>query len=237
MKTSPKPWPPSRADLLSYPEIVKVFIAPDYQALGREAARLVTEALSSKPDSVLGLPTGRTPLGMYCDVDLSRVTAFGLDEYIGLPPDDPRSFTAYLQRYIDKNRLRMPSAGYDEEIVSAGGIDLLIAGIGTNGHIAFNEPGSPFDSRTRVVELADSTRDLLRSVFESPPLQGITMGIATILSARRIILLASGASKASAVAAALRGPISIDCPASALRLHENVTVIADQEAASGIDER
>ena len=212
---------------------MKVFIASDYQALSREASRLVTDALATKPDSVLGLPTGRTPLGMYGGLDLSGVTAFGLDEYIGFSPEDPRTFTAYLQKYVSKDRLHMPTADYEEEIASAGGIDLLIAGIGTNGHIAFNEPGSAFDSKTRVVELADTTRELLRTVFDTPPRQGITMGIATILSARRIILLASGASKAPALAAALRGPISVECPASALRLHGDVTVVADGEAASG----
>jgi glucosamine-6-phosphate deaminase len=212
---------------------VRVFIAANYHALSTEAARLIQDTLSSKPDAVLGLPTGRTPLGMYRELDLSGVTAFGLDEYLGVAPTDPRSFTAYLRKYVGIDRLRMPSTDYEREIENAGGIDLLILGIGTNGHIAFNEPGSAFDSRTRVVELADSTIEPLRAVFaeDELPRQGITMGIATILSARRIVLLASGADKAAALSAALRGPLAVECPASALRLHPDVTVIADQDAA------
>jgi glucosamine-6-phosphate deaminase len=128
----------------------------------------------------------------------------------------------------------MPSPDYENMIRNAGGIDLLVLGIGTNGHIAFNEPGAAFDTRTRIVNLASSTRELMRAAFvpDQPPVQGITMGVATILEARRIILLASGARKAPALAGALHGPITVENPASALRLHGDVTVIADESALS-----
>jgi len=159
---------------------------------------------------------------------------------VGLRPGHPQSFRAYLWRvflnYINVRpaNVYLPDENYEETIRRSRGIDLLISGIGVNGHIAFNEPGSTLDSRTRIVELADSTIELMKASF-SPgelPRQAITMGLATILEARRTLLLASGSSKAQILARVLTGQITTDVPASALRLHSNLTVIADEEAAA-----
>ena len=216
-----------------------------------------------KPDLVLGLPTGHTPLGMYEEVvqqhreeglDFSRVTAFNLDEYLGLSPEDPGSFTAYMRHHffdrvnVAAENIHIPdgrpdvdaeseSARYEQAIRKAGGIDLPIVGIGANGHIAFNEPGSNFASRTRPVDLAPETVSSARQYFESEaatPHRAITVGIATILDARRILLLAAGSGKSHAAARAIQGPVSESTPASALQLHADVTAILDQGAAANL---
>src|SRR5437667_1381908 len=171
-------------------------------------------------------------------LDFSRAQTFNLDEYVGLEPDHPKSYHAYMRRHffdhvnIAVENIHMPNGtlgidvdaetkSYEQAIEDAGGIDLLIVGIGANGHIAFNEPGSAFESRTRAVDLAPETIANARQHFrtEAVPLRAITMGIGTILEARRILLLAAGASKAGAVERALRGPVSQSVPASALQLH------------------
>jgi glucosamine-6-phosphate deaminase len=179
-------------------------------------------------------------------VDFSAARIFSLDELVGLPESDPRTFRNYLWANFlnavnvhDEHVTLAPSSGgvladaYEDAIREAGGIDLLIAGLGTNGHIAFNEPGSPFDSRTRVVDLAESTVTAMAISFDDrlPPRQAVTIGIATILEARQIVLLATGASKSSALKRAVYGTITEEVPASALRLHGAVTVIADTAAA------
>src|SRR5436190_17218853 len=173
-------------------------------------------------------------------LDFSKVKLFLLDEYIGLRPGHPPSFRADLWRvflnYINVRpaNVYLPDESYEETTRRSGGIDLLISGIGVNGHIAFNEPGSTLDSRTRIVELADSTIELMRSSF-SPhelPHQAITMGLATILEARRIVLLASGSHKAQILAKAFAGEITTHVPASVLGLHSHLTVMADEEAAA-----
>ena len=213
---------------------MRVLVTPDYRTLNRDAAEIIADAVRLKPDLTLGLPTGNTPLGMYEDlvrrgVDFSRVTTFNLDEYVGLAPDDARSFMAYMHRQffdhvnVKPERIHFPDDDYEQAIRAAGGIDLLILGIGANGHIAFNEPGSSFSSRTRVVDLAPET--------VGPVRRGITMGIATILEARRILLLASGSAKAGIVQRSLYGPVSESIPASALQLHSDVTVILDKNAS------
>ena len=227
---------------------VKIHICADYEDMSKEAARIVAEAIRAKPQLVLAVPSGSTPKGMYQELirmrrqnlDFSKVKFFLLDEYMGLRPGHPQSFRAYLWsvflNYINVRpaNVYLPDESYEETTRRSGGIDLLISGIGVNGHIAFNEPGSTLDSRTRIVELADSTIELMKTSF-SPrelPRQAITMGLATILEARHILLLASGSRKALILARALTGQITTDVPASVLRLHSNLTVIADEEAAA-----
>jgi glucosamine-6-phosphate deaminase len=240
---------------------MRVLAVPDYPTLSQTAAELVARAVGRKPDLCLGLPTGSTPLGMYKElvrmstdggVRFLRVRTFNLDEYLGLPRNHPKSSHTYMQqhllRHIEINpaNVHIPdgSPGVDTETEStrfedairhAGGLDLVIVGIGANGHIAFNEPGSPFDSRTRAVDLAAETIANARRHFGSEPVprRAITMGIGTILEARRILLLACGPAKADAIHRALHGPVTESVPASALRLHQHVLVILDEAALCG----
>ncbi|MCC5860070.1 MAG: glucosamine-6-phosphate deaminase [Ectothiorhodospiraceae bacterium] len=226
------------------------------------AANLVEEQLNRKPDSVLGLPTGKTSLPLYQELvrrhrrgqlRLDRATTFNLDEYLGLGPDHPASFARYMrerlfaplalppgQCHLPDGMAADPCAeaeGYEARIREAGGIDLQLLGIGINGHIGFNEPGAPLDSRTRVVNLCSSTLEANRSHFppgEAPPAQAITMGVGTILEARRIVLLATGRAKAHALHAAISGPVSPEVPASALQRHPNCVMILDAAAASDL---
>lgn len=222
----------------------------------RRAAAIVVADVERKLDIVLGLPTGRTPLGMYADVarraaaneiDLGGATAFAIDELDGVPRDHVATNASYLSRALAGVLLRvhvMNSAAPDGDaegarfaamIADAGGLGLAIVGIGRNGHLAFNEPGSAFDSRARRVRLEDTTREPYIGAFGSfaaTPEFGLTVGMAELLASREVLLLANGAVKASIVAQALEGPISEDVPASALQSHRNVTVLLDREAAS-----
>lgn len=223
-------------------------------------ARRLAATVAQMPTAVLGLATGGTPMPIYkalialaAEKRLSfrMVRSFNLDEYVGLSASHPASFAHFMRENlfdhidIDLARARVPNgvaadlgaeaASYERAIAEAGGIGLQILGIGANGHIGFNEPGSAFNSRTRVVDLAEATRQANSSYFpagESVPGQALTMGIGTILNAREIVLAATGAHKAPAIAATLAGPITIDCPASALRLHARVTIICDRAAAA-----
>jgi glucosamine-6-phosphate deaminase len=233
---------------------MRVLVTPDYRTLSEEAAAILAKSIRAKPTLTLGLPTGQTPLGMYEaltrkhrleELDFSGVRTFNLDEYFGMSPDNPQSYHAYMRsRLFDHvnvtpQNIHIPdgSPGIDPEIEceryenmirQSGGIDLLIVGIGANGHVAFNEPGSPFDSRTRVVTLAPET---IQNAGKNIPPTAITIGIGTILEAGRILLLASGAAKAEILSRALGGPISETVPASALQLHPDVIVIMDEAAA------
>ena len=237
---------------------MRVLVTPDYQALSQTAAELVLKAIGAKPGINLGLPTGNTPLGMYEELvrryrieqlDFSQIQTFNLDEYVGLTYDHPKSYHSYMRRHFFDHVNVLPANAhipdgspgvdldaeavrYENQIRNAGEIDLLIVGVGANGHIAFNEPGSAFDSRTRTVDLAAETVRNAKQHFGSEPVpaRAITMGIATILEAGRILLLASGASKADAVERALHGPVSESVPASALRLHPRVIVVLDEAA-------
>jgi glucosamine-6-phosphate deaminase len=240
---------------------MRVLVTSNYRTLSQQAAQTVAEAVRMKPDLVLGLPTGHTPLGMYEELvrqhrekglDFSRVKAFNLDEYLGFSQEDPGSYTAYMRHHffdhvnVAATNIHIPdgrpnvdaeseSARYEQAIREAGGIDLLVVGIGTNGHVAFNEPGSKFTSRTRPVDLAPETVASARQYFASEaatPRRAITVGIATILDARRILLLAVGSGKSNAVARAIQGPVSELMPASALQFHADVTVILDEAAAA-----
>lgn len=240
-------------------------IVEDYEALSGEAAELVAREVREKPDAVLGLATGSTPVGMYQELirqhqagnlDFSRITTFNLDEYVGLSATHPQSYRVFMHETffqhvnVQPERIHIPcgdAADLDEEcdryeraIQAAGGIDLQILGIGGNGHIGFNEPGSPVSSRTRVVDLAQRTiTDNARffASIEEVPTKAVTMGIQTILEAKKIVLLACGASKAEAMQRMLEGEITPDVPASLLREHPDVTVIMDRQAAARLSER
>lgn len=228
--------------------LVQVIIARDYRHLSETAAGVVAGAVIAKPQLALCLPTGNTPKGLYRElirlyrekrIDFSRVSFFNLDEYLGLRADHTQSFRAYLWReflnYVNVRRANVyaPDENYEETIRRAGSIDLLISGIGTNGHIAFNEPGSSKTSRTRIVELAQSTLQGMRQHFAPGelPTEAITVGIGTVLEARRVLLLASGHNKADVFARALTERPSSELPASFLQNHPNVTAIADEDAA------
>lgn len=229
-----------------------------YQEMSREAVRLVASQVLRKPDSVLGLATGATPLGLYEGlrelclrglITFAQVSTFNLDEYVGLTKSDPTSYAYFMAEQlfrhtdIDPGRVHLldgmtqePAAEcerYDAAIESAGGIDLQVLGMGRNGHIGFNEPGSPFGGRTRLVHLSDDTVARNSAAAGTPvPKMSLSMGLRTIMNARRIVLLVSGEDKAAALADALEGPVTPAVPATVLQLHPAVAVIADRASAS-----
>lgn len=186
------------------------------------------------------------------EISFSRATFFNLDEYLGLPPDHPASYHVYMKEnfygHIDADpaRIFVPNGAapdpeaecerYETAITEAGGIDVCVLGIGRNGHIGFNEPGAPFDSRTRVVRLSESTRLVNAGDFESDraPECAITVGMATIFESKEVLLLASGTNKAAAVAAAVEGEVTEEVPASMLKIHPNATLFLDEDAASDL---
>jgi glucosamine-6-phosphate deaminase len=240
-------------------EVVVVDRAPDGDALVADA---IARLISRKPTAVLGVATGSSPLGVYRELaarhragelSVRRVRAFLLDEYVGLPADHPQSYRAFIERELVRHldfapgAVTGPDAGdddppaacarYEAAIAAAGGIDLQLLGIGTDGHIGFNEPGSSLGSRTRIKTLVDSTRRDNARFFASldeVPHHVLTQGVGTILEARHLVLLASGEAKASAVALAVEGPVTAMVPASALQLHPHVSVVIDEAAASGL---
>ncbi|HAI20667.1 MAG TPA: glucosamine-6-phosphate deaminase [Clostridiales bacterium UBA8153] len=240
-----------------------VQVAAGYRELSSIAAALVCARVRVKQDLVLGLPAGRTPLGLYSQlvnlyraglVDFSGVTTFNLDEYYPVPPQDPRSFYAFTRRHfldhvnVPANRAHAPAAthphpaeacaAYELEIVRAGGLDLVILGIGQNGHIGFNEPGTAFDSRTRLVELAEHTvRVNFGRAAAHAPRAALSMGIATIMEAAEVLLLASGRDKAPIVGRSLCGPVTPEVPASILQRHPLLTAVVDREAAAAMGNR
>jgi glucosamine-6-phosphate deaminase len=240
---------------------VRARVFPDYEAMSAAAAGAVAQRLEEDPSTVLMLPTGITPLGMYRRlVEMHRTeglsfagaTFFNLDEYLELRPDHEASYHASMKEnfygLIDAEPARIfvpegtavdPEAEcerYEAAIAEAGGIDVSVLGIGRNGHIGFNEPGAPFDSRTRVVELSESTRKVNAADFEADraPGRAITVGMATIFGSRAVVLLASGTNKAGAVAAAVEGDVSESMPASMLRNHPNASLFLDEDAASDL---
>ncbi|GHA29843.1 putative glucosamine-6-phosphate deaminase 2 [Devosia pacifica] len=234
----------------------KIIIAENTDAAERAAAALIEASILAKPASVLGLATGRSMIGVYralvaayaeSRISFSQVASFNLDEYCGLAPNHPASFAHYMNEHlfdavdIRRDQAHLPDGNatdaaksYERAIAEAGGIDLQLLGIGRNGHIGFNEPGSDAATRTRVVELARQTQDANAADFPAGtpvPDHAITMGIATILEARQIVLLATGAAKADAVFAAVNGEVGTHNPASFLRTHSDVTIICDRDAA------
>jgi glucosamine-6-phosphate deaminase len=240
---------------------MELIIVESRNDLGAAAAALITKQVSAEPETVLGVATGSSPLPVYAHLeqnraaDFSRVTCFALDEYVGLPAEHAQSYAHFVNHHIAEplqippGQVRVPHgdaadlekacSGYEKDIEAAGGIDLQILGIGRNGHLAFNEPGAALNSRTRVVRLTDSTREANARFFNNPaevPTHAITEGLGTVLEARRLLLVASGTTKAKALHQAINGPISRDCPASVIQLHPHVTVIADREAARLLEE-
>lgn len=241
---------------------VKLVIVKDYNDMSKQAAKLIAEEVTRNPKTVLGLATGGTPVGMYRElvslhqqdgVDFSQAQSFNLDEYVGLPSLHPQSYRTYMNENLfahinlpaekthvpqgDAEDLEAECKRYEQAIAQAGGIDIQVLGIGNNGHIGFNEPGSTKDTTTRVVALTQSTIKANARYFDSiqeVPTQAVSMGIQTILGAKKIILLASGEAKAQAVSQMLEGELTADVPASLLQLHPDVTVIVDEEAASAL---
>lgn len=232
--------------------------------VARVAADIVEELVARRPSAVLGLATGSTPLPTYQELIRrhrggegpvwDRVTTFNLDEYVGLPAGHEQSYLATIRRELtdglgidparvhgpDPTASELPTAGerYEVAIADAGGVDLQILGIGTNGHLAFNEQGSSLGSPTRIKTLTAQTRRDNARFFGSPeevPLHVLTQGLGTILRARHLVLIATGAGKADAVAAAVEGPVSASCPASVLQLHPHATVLVDDAAAAGLE--
>jgi glucosamine-6-phosphate deaminase len=235
--------------------MAEVVIVDSADAAGELAAHTIEHLVAGKPDAVLGLATGSTPLSTWRalaarDLDLSRVRGFALDEYVGLPPGHPQSYRSVITREVveplgltpslvhvpgDEGPIELAGEYYERALVAAGGVDLQVLGIGRTGHIGFNEPGSSFASLTRVKTLTVETRrDNARffDTIDDVPMHCITQGLGTILRARHLVLLAFGQAKAEALAGAVEGPVSASLPASAVQLHPRVTVIVDEAAAS-----
>ncbi|WP_350349240.1 glucosamine-6-phosphate deaminase [Agromyces sp. G08B096] len=240
--------------------MAEIVIVPGEQEAGDLVADAIVALIKAKPDAVLGLATGSTPLATYRAlarrihddrIDVRGIRGFALDEYVGLPAGHPESYRAVITREVVEplgltpELVRVPNgdpagiehagADYEAAITAAGGVDLQILGIGRTGHIGFNEPGSSLASLTRVKTLTAPTRADNARFFDSPddvPMHCITQGIGTILRARHLVLLAFGEAKAPAVAAAVEGPVSASQPGSAIQLHPHATVVVDEAAAS-----
>ena len=235
-------------------------VVDNTETMGRVAADIFCGLVARKPDCVLGLATGSTPVPLYAEMvrrcrageaDFSRVRTVNLDEYVGLGPEHPQSYRHFMQSELFDNinirpeNTRLPDglaadldaacAAYDEQIVRCGGIDLQLLGIGHNGHIGFNEPGTAFTLKTHAVSIAERTRLANARFFGGDPQQvparAVTMGIGNIMGARSIVLLVSGRSKADILRRSFSGDVTPQVPASVLQLHQDVTVIADREAA------
>lgn len=239
---------------------MKIYRAKDYNDMSRKAAGIISSQVILKPDCVLGLATGSSPLGTYSrlvewcdkgDIDFSSVTTVNLDEYKGLTPDNPQSYRYFMNENlfskinIDRTRTFVPDGTepdsaaacqkYDEILHCVGRVDLQLLGLGHNGHIGFNEPSEALKAGTHCVTLTEQTIAANTRFFASEaevPKQAYTMGIKSIMSARRILVIVSGADKADIVKAAFFGPITTQVPASMLQLHNNVTLVADEAALS-----
>ncbi len=239
---------------------MRIIVAKDYEEMSKKAANIVAAHIILKPDSVLGLATGSTPVGMYQelinlyqkgDIDFSNVTTFNLDEYYGLDEKDPQSYHYFMMDKllnhinVARENIHIPSSlapdmqkecdDYEKKIKDAGGIDLQVLGIGRNGHIGFNEPNVKFEAKTHMVELQNDTIHANARFFnsvEEVPTKAISMGIQTIMQAKKILLIANGEGKADAIYKTLQGDITPQVPASILQLHHNVVVILDEKAAS-----
>jgi glucosamine-6-phosphate deaminase len=235
--------------------MAEIVILDSAAEAGELAADVILQLVAKRRDAVLGLATGSTPLPIYQAVaarkaDLSAVRGFALDEYVGLPSSHPESYRSVITREAveplrltpelvrvpgDSGPIETAGADYERAIVEAGGVDLQILGIGTDGHIGFNEPGSSFESLTRVKTLTQQTRQDNARFFDSiddVPVNCITQGLGTIRRARHLVLLAFGEAKAEAIAAAVEGPVTASAPGSAIQLHPHVTVLVDGPAAS-----
>ena len=245
---------------------MEIIIQPTAEGASIVAARLIAQLVRRKPECVLGLATGSTPIGTYRELirmhreeglDFSKVTTFNLDEYVGLPQAHPQSYFAFMQEHlfrhinIDPKRVHIPNglaavvpgecAHYEDAIRRAGGIDLQLLGIGSDGHIGFNEPSSSLASRTRIKTLTERTRQDNARFFDGDhsqiPTHCITMGVGTIMDCRQVLLLAFGAKKAQAMAEAIEGPITAMNPASILQMHPVAKALLDEPAAGSLKKR
>jgi glucosamine-6-phosphate deaminase len=239
---------------------LEVVILPDGGAIAEAVADIVCEVADRKPTALLGLPTGSTPLPAYQEIarrirsgsaDLSQCRICMLDEYIGLPKNHPQLYRSFIDRHIARPfglspdqilapdvfapDLQQACAAYDKLLTDAGGVDIQLLGLGSDGHIAFNEPCSSLASRTRVKTLTSDTRMANSRFFDKPeqmPRLAVTQGIATILEARQLVLIATGSVKATAAARTIEGPLAAYVPASAVQLHPNAVVMLDEPAAA-----
>jgi len=244
---------------------MRILVGKDYSEMSKKASQIIGHQITLKPNSVLGLATGITPVGMYQElirmyesgvIDFSKVVTFNLDEYCDLPQNNSQSYYTFMQENLFSKVNLVPEAthlpkgmvndieaecrDYDQRIQDVGGIDLQVLGIGRNAHIGFNEPNQHFEIGTHVVELDKSTLEANARFFnriEEVPTRAITMGIGTIFKSKKIMLLASGKEKAEAIFMTVKGKVHLDVPASILKLHGNVTLILDEEAASLLDEK
>ena len=235
-----------------------IYVGKDYQDVSRKAANIMSAQIIMKPNAVLGLATGSTPVGLYKqliewynkgDLDFSQITSVNLDEYKGLSGDNDQSYRYFMNTNlfdhvnIDKNKTYVPNgleedsdkacADYNEIIRSVGGIDIQLLGIGGNGHIGFNEPDQVFTKGTHCVDLAESTIEANKRFFASAddvPRQAFTMGICDIIQAKKVVMVVSGEDKADAVQKAFFGPVTPEVPASILQLHPDFTLVADEAA-------
>lgn len=239
---------------------MRIYEAKDYQEMSRKAANILAAQVILKPDCVLGLATGSSPIGTYDqlvegyekgDLDFSEVRTVNLDEYIGLNQENDQSYYYFMHSHlfdrinIDPANTNVPNGmaedidaeceRYEELIRSLGGVDIQLLGIGRNGHIGFNEPAAAFDKMTHCVDLTESTIEANKRFFASAddvPRQAVSMGSGTIMKAKKILLIACGEDKADAVAKSFFGPVTPEVPASILQLHSDVVVIADTAALS-----
>lgn len=237
---------------------MRVIVCNDYNEMSNEAAKIVASQMVLKPDCILGLATGSTPIGLYDrlvemnkagEIDFSDVTSFNLDEYYPISPDNNQSYRYFMNEHlfsrvnIDISRTHVPNGmaedpdseckSYEKMIDNAGGVDLQILGIGQNGHIGFNEPDEKLYTDTHLTGLTENTIEANSRFFASKdevPTKALTMGMSSILKAKKIILLASGKSKAAVVAELLGGMVSTSVPATLLNLHSDVVLICDREA-------
>jgi len=241
---------------------MKIYKAKDYKDMSRKAANIISAQVIMKPNCVLGLATGSTPIGTYDqlvewynkgDLDFSEVTTVNLDEYKGLPRTNDQSYYYFMHQHlfdrvnIDPERTNVPNGmepdaekecgRYEELIRSLGGVDLQLLGLGHNGHIGFNEPGEAFEKETHCVDLTESTIEANKRFFASAddvPKQAYTMGIKTIMQAKKILIVVNGENKADIVERAFFGPVTPEVPASILQLHNDVTVVGDEAALAKI---
>ena len=237
---------------------MNIHVYPDKQTLAKAAAAMIAGLVVAKPDAVLGLATGSTPVPAYQElvrlnregaVSFRRVRTYNLDEYAGMSPDHPQSYRRFMNEHlfdhidIDPANTHVPSgfadaesaADYDAQIEAAGGVDLQLLGIGHDGHIGFNEPDDAFSRTTHLVRLEEITRQANARFFGSideVPTGAVTMGVGTIMRARQVLLIATGRDKAAAMRAMLKGPVTPRLPASVLALHPNAVVMMDADAAS-----
>ena len=241
---------------------MKIYKAKDYKDMSRKAANIISAQVIMKPNCVLGLATGSTPIGTYDqlvewynkgDLDFSEVTTVNLDEYKGLPRTNDQSYYYFMHQHlfdrvnIDPERTNVPNGmepdaekecgRYEELIRSLGGVDLQLLGLGHNGHIGFNEPGEAFEKETHCVDLKESTIEANKRFFASAddvPKQAYTMGIKTIMQAKKILIVVNGENKADIVERAFFGPVTPEVPASILQLHNDVTLVGDEAALAKI---